>query len=165
MSSDPLNGWRAFDLVLHGEIEIERAPEAVWPCLGRLREWKDSVVSLERIRGEANAVGEVLRIGQRPGRETVYMLQETLAARAPRWRIQSLRAEDGVSANGYIAYTLVDMGAHTLVVCDVAAKVQVTAAAVQQAGGIHALARTANDATQAKLDADHAALKRLVEKA
>lgn len=153
-----------FDLILHSEIDVDRAPAVVWPYLDRLRDWKQSVVSVERIAGTHDAVGEVLRIGQRPAGQTVYVLQKTLRLQPPRWKVQSLNTEDRVSTSGYIIYSLQEQGEHTRVICDVAALVRVPTAAAEQAGSRDEFAQVANAATQAKLDADHLELKRLVER-
>lgn len=152
-----------FDLVLHSEIEICRPPAVIWPHLDRLQEWKDSVVSVERTAGARDTVGEVLRIGQQPAGQTVHVLQRTLRIQVPHHRVQSLTTEDGISTTGYVIYSLMPRGDQTLVVCDVLARVRVPAAA-HEAGGAAEFARGANDATQAKLDGDHRALKRLVER-
>ena len=158
-----MSGPVEFDLVLRSEIEIARAPAIVWPFLNRLREWKDSVVSVEHLAGASDTEGELQRIGQRPTGETVYVLHKTLRVRIPRWRVQTLNTEDGVSTNGYIIYSLADHGGVTLLTCDVAARVRLTAPV--PAVGVEQIARAANEATQAKLDADHKTLKRLVEEA
>lgn len=153
-----------FDLILHSEIDIARSAAVVWPYLDRLREWKDSVVSVERAAGKPDEVGGVLRIGQRPGTQTVYVLQKTLGLQVPRWRVQTLETEDGITTSGYICYSLVESAGHTQVICSVAARVRVPASSAEQAGGIEKLALAANVDTQTKLDADHRALKQLVER-
>jgi len=153
-----------FDLALHAEVEISRPAAVVWPYLERLREWKDSVVSLEHLEGTPGTVGAVQRIGQRPGTVTVHVLHRTLAVTAPRWKIQSMVAEDGVTTDGYVIYTLVERDGRSLVLCDVVAKVRVPQPSAHQAGGIEQLAHTANEATLAKLDADHRKLKQWIER-
>lgn len=153
-----------FDLSLHSEVIISRPAAAVWPYLDRLGDWKDSVVSVEHIGGTRGLVGERFRVGQRPGTATVHVTHETLAMQLPRWKIQSMVSEDGVTTEGYVIYTLVEHGDQTLVLCNVAGKVRVPSAGAQQAGGTEQLARTANEATQAKLDADHSRLKQLLER-
>lgn len=153
-----------FDLALHSEVHIARPAERVWPYLDRLQAWKDSVVSVEQVAGVQGAVGEVIRIGQRPGAFTVYVIHKTLAQRAPRWKLQSMVTEDGVTTDGYVTYTLIERDAGTLVVCTVAGKVRVPLKDAEQAGGVEQLARVANEATLAKLDTDHAKLKHLLER-
>lgn len=153
-----------FDLSLHHEVEILRPAAVVWPYLDLLRDWKASVVSVEHVGGIRGSVGEVLRIGQRPGAGTVHVLHTTLAMVAPRWRIQSMVTEDGVTTDGYVIYTLVEHAGRTLVLCHVAAKVRLPRADAQRAGDVEQLARTANEGTLAKLDADHCRLKRLIER-
>ena len=153
-----------FDLILHGELRIDQGAAEIWSWLERFAEWKESVVSVECVAGARGAIGEVLRIGQRPVGQTVYVLQKTLGLEFPRWKIQSLITEDGVSTNGYVSYTLVEQDRGTLVICNVMATVRVPIAAVTQAGGLEAFARAANDATREKLEADHQRLKSLAER-
>ena len=159
-----MSGTIEFHLVLHSEVRIARIPAVVWPYLNRLTEWKDSVVSLERIAGSVDEIGETLRIGQRPAEETVYVLQETLGQERHRWRTQSLVTEDGTTTRGYIHYLLLQQEVESsVVICSVTASVRVPEIQSQKAGSLRAFASTANDATQRKLDADHARLKQLVE--
>lgn len=153
-----------FDLALHAEVEICGPATLVWPYLDLMREWKDSVVSVEHIDGTPGTVGEVRRIGQRPGPTTVHVLHKTLAMMAPRWKIQSMVTEDGTTSDGYVIYTLIERDGRTLVLCDVAAKVRVPSSNVPLVGGIEQLARAANETTLAKLDVDHSRLKRLIER-
>jgi hypothetical protein len=152
-----------FALALHSEVEIFRPAAVVWRYLDVPSEWKDSVVSLEHVDGPKGALGEVLRIGQRPGTTTVHVLHKTLGMMMPRWKLQSMITEDGVTTDGYVIYTLIERDGRTLVVCNVAAKIRVPGSDATQAGGIERLARAANEATLAKLDADHSRLKELLE--
>lgn len=153
-----------FDLILHGKVCIAKPPVPVWDCLARLTDWKESVVSVERMAGSADTVGEVLRIGQRPAGQTVYVLQTTLGLAIPHWKTQSLVTEDGVTTSGYITYSLVEQDRSTIVICNVTAKVRVPAAATEQAGGLELFARAANASTREKLEADHRKLKQFAER-
>lgn len=150
-----------FDLVIRSSIGIAAPPEDVWPHLSRVDGWKSSVVSLERLAGEPGAEGETLRIGQRPSDVTVHTIMRTLRAIPAEWQVQSLRTEDGQATDGYVAYTLEPDGGGTWVSCQVLARCR-----VPLPSGIATadeFARLANESTRAKLDADHAALKRLLE--
>jgi hypothetical protein len=136
----------------------------IWPYLDRLQEWKASVVSVEHIEGPRGAVGEVLRIGQRPGATTVYVMHKTLAVSAPRWKMHTLVTEDGITTDAYVIYRLVERDGATLVLCDLVGKVRVPRSDAASAGGIEQFARHANEATLGKLDDDHIRLKQLLER-
>jgi hypothetical protein len=164
MNEVPASTLLEFDLTVHSEVEVSRPAAVVWPYLDQLQDWKDSVVSVEHIGGVRGAVGEVFRIGQRPAATTVHVVHKTLATMAPRWKIQHMITEDGLTTDGYLIYALIERDDRTLILCNLAGKVRLPGSDVQQAGGIERLARTANEATQAKLDADHARLKQLIER-
>ena len=153
-----------FDLVLRSEMEIQASPAVVWRCLDRVTEWKRSVVSIERVRGTPGAAGEVLRLGQKPGNETVYVLMETLRLEPDSWKVQSLVTEDGRSTKGYLVYSLYARGSGTFVVGELLARACLPAAALAGQTAEQA-SRMICAATQAKLDADHQALKSLAESA
>lgn len=152
-----------FDLAIRSRIGIDAPADVVWTHLAQLQAWKSSVVSLERLSGQPDAEGETLRIGQRPGDVTVHMIMRTVRAERPGWKIQTLRTEDGDATDGYVVYTLDAEGKGTRLMCDVVARCRVPLPpGVTDAA---AYARQANASTLAKLDADHAALKALVESA
>jgi carbon monoxide dehydrogenase subunit G len=154
-----------FDLAIRNRIEIDAPPAAVWSQLGRLQGWKRSVVSVERLAGEPDAEGETLRVGQRPGDTTVHTIMRTVRVEPGVWKVQTLQTEDGRTTDGYVAYTLEPVGTNgTRLSCEVIARCRVVppddvAERVSPAGFAHAV----NESTRTKLDADHAALKRLVE--
>jgi hypothetical protein len=152
-----------FDLAIRSRIDIAAAPERLWPHLARLQDWKTSVVSVERLAGEPDAEGETLRIGQRPVDVTVYTIMRTVRSVAPHWKIQTLRTEDGLMTDGYVSYSLEPEGSATRLRCDVIARCRI--ALPDGFDAVEDFARLANESTLAKLDADHAALKRLVEAA
>ena len=154
-----------FDLAIRSRIEIAAPPAAVWSQLGRLQGWKSSVVSVERLAGEADAEGETLRVGQRPGDTTVHTIMRTVRIDPWAWKVQTLQTEDGHTTDGYVAYTLEPAGANgTRLSCEVVARCRVVppddvAETVSPAD----FALAVNVSTRAKLDADHAVLKWLVE--
>lgn len=152
-----------FHLAIHSEVEIAAPPPVVWQYLDRPRDWKPSIVSIERLDGQPGREGETLRIGQRPGDETVYVIMRTLRLEPYNRRVQTLSTEASRATDGYVIYTLVPDGTATRLVCDVVARCEVAAAAT---GGKTAaeFARTVNEATTSKLDADHRALKALIER-
>jgi hypothetical protein len=154
-----------FALAIRSRIEINAPPAEVWSQLGRLQGWKSSVVSIERLAGEPDAEGETLRVGQRPGDTTVHTIMRTVRVEPGAWKVQTLQTEDGHTTDGYVAYSLDPAGANgTRLSCEVIARCRVVpppgdAEGVPPAGFAHAV----NESTRAKLDADHVALKRLVE--
>lgn len=150
-----------FHLAIRSRIDIAAPPVAVWAELGRLQAWKTSVVSIERLAGEPGAEGETLRVGQRPADVTVHTILRTLRAEPAAWKVQTLQTEDGRTTDGYVTYSLEPAGPGTRLSCEVVARCRVRAPAGP--GASAALARSVNEATRAKLDADHEALKRLVE--
>lgn len=154
-----------FDLAIRSRIEIDAPPAAVWSQLGQLQGWKSSVVSLERLAGEPDAEGETLRLGQRPGGTTVHTIMRTVRVEPGAWKVQTLQTEDGRTTDGYVAYTLDPAGAHgTRLCCEVIARCRVVPPDRDAEGVSPAeFAHSVNEATRAKLDADHAVLKRLVE--
>jgi Polyketide cyclase / dehydrase and lipid transport len=154
-----------FDLAIRSRIEIGAPPAVVWSQLGRLQGWKDSVVSVERIAGEPDAEGETLRIGQRPVDTTVYTIMRTVRIEPEAWKVQTLQTEDGRVTEGYVAYTLESVGARrTRLGCEVMARCRVLPPdGVAGDASPTGFARAVNESTRAKLDADHAALRRLVE--
>lgn len=157
MSAPPL---AEFHLALRSSVDIAASAAAVWTHLAQLRAWKRSVVSFERLAGPPDEEGETLRLGQRPADVTVHTIMRTLRSAAPTWKVQTLLTEDGRTTDGYVVYSLQNVGAVTRVCCDVVARCRVPLPAD---GDVVALARAANDSTRAKLDADHERLKRLVE--
>ena len=152
-----------FHLVIRSEIDIEAPPRVVWEYLDRPRDWKPSIVWLERLEGVAGQEGETLRLGQRPGQETVHVIMRTLRSEPPARRVQTLATEADRTTDGYVIYALASVGNATRLACDVVARCSVAGAAL--AGLSEAeFARTVNEATAAKLDADHRTLKALVER-
>jgi hypothetical protein len=152
-----------FHLAIHSEIDIDASPEVVWSWLDRPREWKPSIVSLERLDGEPGQEGESLRLGQRPGAETVHVLMQTLRAEPYARRVQTLRSEASRAVDGFVIYSLAPAGAATRLACEVVARCVVPGAAAAGASPVD-FARGVNAATAAKLDADHRTLKALVER-
>lgn len=154
-------GTVEFPLVIRSRVTIAAEPEAVWQRLEDLQSWKASVVSLERLAGDPGREGETLRLGQRPLDEVVHVRMTTLRVQPPAWKVQTLQTEQDASIDGYVVYALDPAPGGTLVSCDVIARCRIVPPAGTTDGT--AFARRATEATLAKLDADHAALKRLVE--
>ncbi len=150
-----------FRLALRSRVAIAAPPAAVWTVLGRLDAWKTSVVAMERLAGAPDEEGETLRVDQRPADVTVSTILRTLRVERGAWRVQSLSTADGETTEGYVTYTLDPVGDGTLVTCELVARCRV--AAPEAPVDVDAFARQVNEATRAKLDADHASLKRLVE--
>lgn len=154
--------YREFDLVIRSEIIINASAQIVWGQLQRLEQWKDSIQSLEHIAGMPGQVGDVVRIGQRRGQNVVYVTQEALAIQPGRWKVEYLQTLDRQAARGYIVYSLYPMASGTLVACDLLLRTALPSAQVD--GSDPELTfNTARVATQEKLDADHAVLKKLSE--
>lgn len=150
-----------FDLALRSRIGIEAPVEVVWARLSQLQAWKSSVVSIERLAGEPDAEGETLRVGQCPGDVTVHVIMRTVRIERPNWKIQTLQTEGSDATDGYVVYTLDAEGEGTRLNCEVVARCRVPLpAGVTDIAGY---ARQVNASTLAKLDADHVALKVLVE--
>ncbi len=154
-------GLVKFDLAIRSRIGIDAPPDVVWAHLSRLQTWKSSVVSLERLSGEPDAEGETLRVGQRPGDVTVHMIMRSVRVVRPSWKIQTLRTEEGDATDGYVVYTLDPNRSGTFLNCEVIARCCVPLP--PGVFDVEAFARDANASTLAKLDADHAVLKALVE--
>lgn len=150
-----------FRLALRSRVSIAAPAATVWPLLSRLEAWKSSVVSIERLAGEPDSEGETLRVAQRPADVTVNTILRTLCVERDAWRVQSLTTEDGEATDGYVTYTLDPVSDGTLVTCELVARCRVAAPAAT--ADVDAFARVVNEATRAKLDADHAVLKRLAE--
>lgn len=151
-----------FDLAIRSCISIAAAPAVVWDWLGDMQSWKASVVSIERLAGEPGAEGEILRVGQRPVDETVHTLMRTVRTSPPTWKVQTLQVGEGREIDGYVAYTLEPATWGTRISCEVIARCRLPVPAGVES--VDAFARAANASTLAKLDADHAVLKALVEK-
>jgi hypothetical protein len=152
-----------FHLAIRSEIEIAAPPPIVWLYLDRPRDWKPSIVSIERLDGQPGREGEMLRIGQRPGDETVYVIMRTLRLEPYTWRVQTLSTEASRMTDGFVIYTLAPAGTSTRLACDVVARCTIAGDAT--GGKTPAeFARTVNEATAIKLDADHRALKTLIER-
>jgi len=152
-----------FHLAIRSEIVIEAPPHVVWDYLDRPGDWKPSIVSLERLSGARGQEGETLRLGQRPGTETVHVIMRTLRAEPYTRRVQTLTTEASRATDGFVIYTLAPAGTATHLACEVVARCSIAGDAV--AGRTTAeFSRTVNDATAAKLDTDHRALKALVER-
>ena len=159
--SDP----HEFDLVLRSELTIEATPEAVWAGLEQPAAWKPSVASIEHVAGLPGAAGEDLRVGQRATDGIVYVRMRTLASDPPRWKVQALDTEDGVTTRGYVTYRLVARAGTTEVYAQLVGRAALSAGAVPAGRTVAELAAEITEATRLKLDADHARLKRLVEQA
>ena len=152
-----------FCFAMRSEIAIAAMPDEVWGVLQRPREWKPSIVSLERLGGAAGEVGEVLRLGQRPGTETAYVRMETLRAVRPSWRVQTLDTEQGGEIRGFVVYSLRLDGTGTRLCCDFVANCRMPVRLEAGMTGSE-FTRRVSDATLEKLDADHRRLKALVER-
>ena len=151
-----------FHLVIRSTIVIDASASVVWQYLERPRDWKPSIVSLERLAGEPGQVGETLRLGQRPGDETVYVRMQTLQAEPAVRRVQTLTTEADSSIDGFVMYALTAVGNGTHLACDVVARCTLPNEALS-GRSVSDFAQTVNEATAAKLDADHRALKALIE--
>jgi hypothetical protein len=149
-------------MVLRSQTVIEAAAETVWDRLEAIREWKASVVSLERVAGAPGEVGEVLRVGQRPVDQTVYVIQRTLAVQKPSWKLRTLSTEDGRSVDGYVSYSLAQHESRTSLTFELMARVSMPRDSLQ-GRTIEELAQTVTEATRTKLDKDHQVLKSLIE--
>ncbi len=150
-----------FDLAIRTHVDILVPPAAVWHALGRLGDWKDSVVSTELISGRPGAEGEVIRVGQRPGTTIVYATMRTVRAAQEAWKVQTLQTEGESRVDGYVSYSLERIdGGGTRLRCEVLARCCLPAPPDTDAAE---LSRTANQSTLVKLDADHQHLKRLLE--
>ena len=154
--------YREFDLVIRSEITIEASTAVVWAQFNQLKQWKDSIHSLEHIAGTPGQTGDVVRIGQTRGERVVYVTQETLAVQPGRCKVEYLQTEDGSAARGYIVYSLYAQASGTLVVCDLLLRAAVPAD--QLAGkSLEQISDLARTSTREKLDSDHLVLKRLSE--
>ncbi|MEI6720213.1 MAG: SRPBCC family protein [Betaproteobacteria bacterium] len=152
-----------FHLVIRSEIEIGAPPPVVWGYLDRPRDWKPSIVSIEHLDGPPGQEGETLRIGQRPVDETVYVIMRTLRLEPYARRVQTLTTEASRATDGFVIYTLAPLGTSTRLACEVVARCVVPSGAI--AGRTAAeFTRVVNEATAAKLDADHHTLKALIER-
>jgi hypothetical protein len=158
MSNDSLE----FDLVMRSAVEIGAPPRAVWAALGRLEAWKSSVALVERIAGEPDAIGEVLRVRQRAGEAIVYVTHRTIACERPSWKVQWLETEDGRSTRGYLVYSLAARDGGTDLVGQLLARAALPRGTRPDLSDERA-SRIICEATQAKFHADHVVLKRLVE--
>ncbi|MBU3670915.1 MAG: hypothetical protein FGM43_00100 [Sinobacteraceae bacterium] len=150
-----------FDLAIRSVILIDAPAQDVWRWLARLQDWKPSVVSLERLAGEPDAEGETLRIGQRPGDTTAHVLMRTVRSQPHEWKLQTLRAEDGDTMDGYVSYTLTDGQGGTQLGCAVSARCRMPLP--PGVGSARDFERLANASTLAKLEADLVRLKQRVE--
>jgi hypothetical protein len=153
-----------FDLAIRGRVDIAASPESVWPQLARVERWKSSVVSVEHVEGPAGDVGELLRVGQKSAKETVFVLMRTLSLEAPSLRVQSLATEAGPEVRGYVIYSVDRQPRGCRVTCDLVARCELLPSALD-GRPIESLARDITEATRVKLDSDHAALKALIERA
>ncbi len=154
--------YREFDLVIRSEITIDASTAVVWAQFNQLKQWKDSIHSLEHIAGTPGQTGNVVRIGQTRGERVVYVTQETLAVQPGRCKVECLQTEDGSAARGYIVYSLYAQASSTLVVCDLLLRAAVPAD--QLAGkSLEQISDLARTSTREKLDSDHLVLKRLSE--
>jgi hypothetical protein len=75
--------------------------------------------------------------------------------------VQTLQTEDGRTTDGYVSYALEPEGPGTRLRCEVIARCRIVLP--DGFDSVEDFARLVNGSTLAKLDADHAALKRLVE--
>ena len=149
-----------FELAMRSVVTIKAPPERVWNYLDRPRDWKPSIVSLELIAGTAGAEGETLRVGQRPAAETVHVIMRTLRLAVPSWRVQTLATEGSRAVEGFLLYSLRAVATGTELSCEFVALCRVPPAV---AAADRDFARQVGEATLSKLDADHLALKQLVE--
>ena len=153
-----------FHLAIPSEVEIAAPPAVVWEYLDRPRDWKPSIVSIERLEGQPGQEGETLRIGQRPGDETVYVIMRTLRLEPYTWRVQTLSTEASRMTDGFVIYALAPSGTSTRLACDVVARCAIAVGGVTGGKTPAEFARSVNEATAGKLDADHRALKALIER-
>ncbi len=151
-----------FDLAIRTAIDIAASPSTIWNWLCRTQDWKDSVASVERLDGAADAIGEVLRIGQRSGDTIVFTVLTTINQRPAEWKMQSLVTEDGRIPSGFVLNTLIPRGANTRLLYDLVARCRVPSAALNSLT-VAQLAQAATQNTQTKMDADLEHLRRQVE--
>lgn len=151
-----------FDMAVRSVVTIDAPPAEVWSGLARLQDWKPSVVSVERLGSAAEGEeGETLRIGQRPGDSTVYVIMRTIRSLPDEWKLQTLRTEDGDATDGYVSYSLIAEQEGTRLCC--AAIARCRAPLPPGVGSGRDLERIVNVSTLEKLEADLARLKQLVE--
>lgn len=156
------NDFHEFDLVMRSAVGIDAPAQAVWAALGKLQAWKPSVALVERIAGECDAIGEVLRVGQRAGDSIVYVTHRTIACERPSWKVQWLETEDGRSTRGYLVYSLAARGGGTDLVGQLLARAALPRGTRPDLSDEQA-SRMICEATQAKFHTDHLVLKRQVE--
>jgi hypothetical protein len=155
-----------FDLVLRSETRVATPAARVWACLADLRAWKPSIASIDRLEGEAGQVGEVLRVGQRAARGVVYVRMRTLQSEPAAWKVQTLETEDGRTTRGYVTYRLVEHQPDlTQVYAQMIARAAIERSMLPPACPPAEFVQTIVDATRKKLQADHALLRQLAEKA
>jgi hypothetical protein len=115
-----------FDMAVRSVVTIDAPPAEVWSGLARLQDWKPSVVSVERLGGAAEGEeGETLRVGQRPGDSTVYVIMRTIRSLPHEWKLQTLRTEDGDATDGYVSYSLLAEQGGTRLCCAAVARCRV----------------------------------------
>ena len=151
-----------FHLAIRSEIEILAPAALVWDYLHRPTEWKSSIVSIERIAGSPGEEGETLRIGQRPAEETVYVIMRTLRSTPSEWRVQTISTEANQMTDGYVSYALSKSSTGTYLVANFIARCMLDSTVTLRqplAEYVALIGKATND----KLDADHAALKTLIE--
>ena len=151
-----------FHLAIRSEIEILAPAVIVWDYLHRPTEWKSSIVSIERIAGSPGEEGETLRIGQRPVAETVYVIMRTLRSTPYEWRVQTISTEANQMTDGYVSYALSKSSTGTIVVANFIARC-VLDSTVELRQPLAEYVALISKATNEKLDADHAALKIVIE--
>lgn len=152
-----------FHLALRSEIVIEALPRIVWECIDRPREWKPSIVAIERIGGERGHEGEQVRVAQRPESETVYVLMQTVRLEPYTWRVQTLVTEASSATDGFVIYSMFPDGIATRLTCEVVARCELPAASIGDTN-VGDFAQGVNNSTRSKLDEDLRRLKALAER-
>ncbi len=148
-------------LALRSTVAIAATPQAVWDALLDVQSWKSSVVSVERLCGKPGTVGEVLRVGQARGADTVFVRMETLAQIPLQWRAQTLVTETPGLLSGYLVYSLHRDARATILIGELLC--HSPPPPVPEGRTLEEVCSMISQATQAKFDADHEVLKGLLE--
>lgn len=152
-----------FFLAIRSEIRIAAPPASVWSFLDRPRDWKPSIVAIEHLHGEPDTEGELLRVAQRPGDQTVQVLMRTVRLEPPSWRVQTLTTENSRATDGFVIYSLQPTDGATQLTCEVVGRCVLPWSALS-GSTVEEFARRINQDTRAKLETDLRLLKALAEK-
>lgn len=149
-----------FDLIVRTEITINAPASAVWPYLFNVKDWKQSVGKLERVAGEPNKEGEILKVTPKgAGEDQGYYIKYVRVVENNQLVIKIFNIPDD-GAVGFSDFSLFESKGKTHLIYDVYVEYRLSGMTDEE---VKKFGQQVYDATKNKLENENQKLKDLIE--